>query len=157
MLEYFICFQNIGIDIVFIVEILNFFLFEFNLSILQFLGSSYDYKLIVLEDNLFSFWFDYILLFDSIINLEVLQGYICYWVEYWEGFLFGIIIENDVVIYFDFNEFIFINIILIIIDENFILVNMEEIYVLGLFLNVYFNFFIDFLNIFFDGLFGNIV
>ena len=139
------------------MEILNPFPPELNLSTLQPLGSSHDYKLTVLEDNLLSFRFDHILLPDSTTNLEASQGYIRYRAEHREGLPLGTTIENDAAIYFDFNEPIFTNTTLTTIDENFILVNMEEIYVPGLSLNAYPNPFTDFLNISFDGLSGNTV
>ena len=156
-LEYLIRFQNTGTDTAFTVEILNPFPPELNLSTLQPLGSSHDYKLTVLEDKLLSFRFDNILLPDSTTNLEASQGYVRYRAEHREELPLGTTIENDAAIYFDFNEPIFTNTALTTIDENFILVNMEEIYVPGLSLNAYPNPFTDFLNISFDGLSGNTV
>ena len=156
-LEYLIRFQNTGTDTAFTVEILNPFPPELNLSTLQPLGSSHDYELRIMEDNLLSFQFDNILLPDSTTNLEASQGYIRYRAEHREGLPLGTTIENDAAIYFDFNEPIFTNTTLTTIDENFILVNMEEIYVPGLSLNAYPNPFTDFLNISFDGLSGNTV
>ncbi|MBV6652927.1 MAG: hypothetical protein KI786_04180, partial [Mameliella sp.] len=156
-LEYLIRFQNTGTDTAFTVEILNPIAPELDLSTLYPLGSSHNYELKVLEDRVLSFKFNNILLPDSTTNLEASQGYVRYQIEHAQGLPLGTDFGNNGAIYFDFNDPIFTNTTLTTIDENFILVNMEEIYVPGLTLDAYPNPFTEFLNISFDGLSGKTV
>ena len=156
-LDYLIRFQNTGTDTAFTVEILNPIPDELQLGTLRSLGSSHNYELTLLEDGVLSFRFDNILLPDSTTNLQASQGFVRYRIDHREGLPLGTNFGNRAAIYFDFNDPIYTNTALTTIDENFITVDLKEVYVPGLSLEAYPNPFTEFLNISFDGLSGKTV
>ncbi|WP_282774819.1 DUF7619 domain-containing protein [Phaeodactylibacter xiamenensis] len=154
-LEYLIRFQNTGTDTAFTVELINPLPPQLNISTLNPLGSSHNYELTLMEDGVLNFRFDDILLPDSTTNLQASQGFVRYRIDHQEGLIPGTNFGNRAAIYFDFNDPIYTNTALTTIDENFILVNLEEIFMPGLSLDAFPNPFTDFLNISFEGLSGN--
>ena len=153
-LDYLIRFQNTGTDTAFTVEIINPLPPQLNLSSLNPLGSSHDYNLTILEDNILSFRFDNILLPDSTTNLQASQGFVRYRIDHVEDLPPGTNFGNRAGIYFDFNDPIFTNTALTTIGENFLTVDLKEVFVPGLSLDAFPNPFTDFLNITFEGLSG---
>ncbi|MEQ8703828.1 MAG: hypothetical protein RIC19_07900 [Phaeodactylibacter sp.] len=156
-LDYLIRFQNTGTDTAFTVEILNPISDALQLGTLRPLGSSHDYELTLLEDGVLSFRFDNILLPDSTTNLQASQGFVRYRIDHREGIPLGTNFGNRAAIYFDFNDPIYTNTALTTIDENFITVDLKEVYVPGLSLEAYPNPFTEFLNISFAGISGKTV
>ncbi|NRA49164.1 MAG: T9SS type A sorting domain-containing protein [Phaeodactylibacter sp.] len=71
-----------------------------------------------------------------------------------EGLPPGTIFGNRAGIYFDFNDPIFTNTALTTIGENFLTVDLKEVFAPGLSLDAFPNPFTDFLNITFEGLSG---
>lgn len=125
-LEYTIRFQNTGNDTAFLVVIRDTLSHHFNTDRIEILGSSHNYELALLNENILHFEFKNILLPDSATNLEASQGYIFFRVYPKAGLPQGTVVENKAGIYFDYNEPIITNTVLRTY-EDLILVKTDEV------------------------------
>lgn len=126
-LEYIIRFQNTGTDTAFLVVIRDTISEFLDLTTLKAGAASHDYKLEVLESGVLKFTFENILLPDSTTNEPASHGIVQYTIAQKPDLPLGTEIFNSAAIYFDFNEPVITNQTWHTINEDFIIVDLEEI------------------------------
>lgn len=119
-LKYKIRFQNTGTDTAFTVVIRDTISNWLNVSSIQPLNASHDYRFNFLDGNIVEFEFSNIMLPDSNINEPASHGFVNFSIEQKTDNPIGTLIENRAGIYFDFNEPIITNTVFHTIGENFL-------------------------------------
>jgi fimbrial isopeptide formation D2 family protein len=107
--EYTIHFQNTGNDVAYKVYILDELDANLDLSTIEIHGSTHPMKFDVINERTLRFTFDNINLPDSASDPVGSQGSVTFTVDHVPGIALGTQIENQVGIYFDFNEPIITN------------------------------------------------
>ncbi len=108
-LTYTIRFQNTGNDTAFTVILRDEIDSTLDLSTLQTIASSHNYRFVVEEGQRINWTFDNILLPDSNTNEPASHGFVKYRIDLRENLPLGTRIENEAAIYFDFNSPIITN------------------------------------------------
>jgi len=104
-LEYVIRFQNTGTDTAFNVRIANQIpVNQLDLTTLVLGASSHPYQLLIEPNGKLNFSFQNILLPDSAIDERASHGFISYKIRPNQKLGNGIKVENEALIYFDFND-----------------------------------------------------
>lgn len=119
-LEYKIRFQNTGNDTAFNIVLRDTLSPRLNPATFQTGASSHPYTWTLRGQGIIEFRFDNILLPDSNVNEPASHGYVNFGVEQVEGNEPGTVIENQVAIYFDYNEPVLTNIEFNTVEEDFI-------------------------------------
>jgi uncharacterized repeat protein (TIGR01451 family) len=125
-MEYLIRFQNTGNDTAFNVRIENPLVDGLDWSTMRPIGSSHDYIPAFEEDKLV-FYFPEIMLPDINVNEVSSHRFIRYSIEQSEDINLGDVIENQVGIYFDFNDPVMTNVAMHTVAEPLITVEATEI------------------------------
>ncbi|MEN0002660.1 MAG: T9SS type A sorting domain-containing protein [Bacteroidota bacterium] len=115
-LEYQIRFQNTGTDTAFTVVILDTLAAQFDVSTIRLGAASHPFQFSMFEDHILEFRFNDILLPDSTTNNAASQGFVNFSIELKEEVLIGEVISNDAAIYFDFNDPIITNDLMLMYD-----------------------------------------
>lgn len=121
-LHYTVFFQNTGNAPAIDVYILDTISENLELNTLQYLSSSHNCEVIVLDNRVVEFRFDEINLPDSTSAPEASIGYVNFRIKPIDSFTSNMIIKNKVGIYFDFNQPIITN-----TTENWIPTSITEI------------------------------
>lgn len=108
-LNYTIRFQNTGTDTAFKVVILDTINPNLDLNTFQLKGASHPMKVNVINNNVYRFEFDNILLPDSNVNEPKSHGYVKFSIRPKKGLAENTKVENTGYIYFDFNPAIITN------------------------------------------------
>ncbi len=103
-MEYQINFQNTGNDTAFYVMIRDTISPYLDISTLQSGTSSHDYIFNVYGDGIAEWVFPLIMLPDSNVDEPSSHGFVKYKINQLPGNLYGTVIQNNALIYFDFNE-----------------------------------------------------
>jgi uncharacterized repeat protein (TIGR01451 family) len=135
-LEYLIRFQNTGNDTAFNVRIENPLMDGLDWSTMKPIGSSHDY-ISVFEENKLVFYFPEIMLPDSNVSEVNSHGFIRYAIEQAEDNDVGDVIENQVGIYFDFNDPVLTNVYMHTIEEPLMTVEATEVFIENLTINYF--------------------
>ncbi len=143
-LEYLIRFQNTGNDTAFTVVLRDTIASELNLSSIRVGPASHDYDWKIEGGNVLVCTFNQIFLPDSTTNFDASNGFFKYTVEQQPDLPVGTIINNDVGIYFDFNEVVMTNETLHTIGDDFIALSNQSPIIEAARINVYPNPFDDF-------------
>lgn len=125
-IDYHIRFQNTGTDTAFTVVIRDPIAETLDLSTLKVGSSSHPYRVAIEPDRVLVFYFENILLPDSTTNEPASHGFVQFKISQSQDLSPGTEILNKAAIYFDFNEPIFTNGVVLRIEEDFILVSIEE-------------------------------
>jgi len=108
-LLYTIRFQNIGTDTAINVVIVDSINFKLDLTTLEILDSSHDYRLDVDSSGVLSFYFDNIFLPDSTTNEINSHGFVVFSISAYDDIDELSLVENMANIYFDFNAAVVTN------------------------------------------------
>lgn len=102
-LEYLIRFQNTGNDTAFKVVVRDQLDGDLNLTTFEVLGSSHNMSTTLLPTGAATFTFDNILLVDSNTNEPASHGWLKYRIRPMSGLAPNTVVNNEALIYFDFN------------------------------------------------------
>ncbi len=106
---YTIRFQNTGNDTAYYVRIRDTIDLNLDLSSFDMIGSSHNYEIVLVENNVIDFVFKNIRLPDSNKNQKLSNGYIKYQIKTVKGLVHGDNFQNTAYIYFDNNEAVVTN------------------------------------------------
>ena len=126
-IEYTLHFQNTGTDTAFNVVLLDTLSYMLNRYSLRPGASSHPYEFAMRDFNVAQFTFPNIMLPDSNVNEPGSHGYIKFRISQVKDLPVGTEINNDVAIYFDFNDPVITNETTHLIGEDFIEIVLTNI------------------------------
>ncbi len=124
-IEYHIRFQNTGTDTAFTVVVKDAISSDLDFTTFRPGASSHPYIVDILGDTL-QFTFDHILLPDSNVNEAASHGFVKFRIGQKPNLPLGTVIENNVAIYFDFNDPVITNTTKHKIGENYFEITAVE-------------------------------
>lgn len=135
-LNYKIRFQNTGNDTAFNVLITDTLSSYLDYTKLQMGSSSHDYYWELENGNVLKVYFPNIKLVDSTTNVEGSQGYFNFKIDQMPSNPIGTVINNSAAIYFDYNPAIITNTTMHTVGEEYVTVQVDQVFSSSLEVNV---------------------